>query len=77
MSPTSVTHPEPQFPAATFHDALAVVEIVDAGVLAIIAKTAARGLEGGAWDAEALHLRSPESSQMHCAEFPSGEHRAK
>jgi len=55
MKRTKRTRPESQTPSATFHDGQTVVEIADAGVLAIIAKAAARGLEGGAWDAEALH----------------------
>jgi len=42
-------------PAATLSDAAVVVRITDAGVKAIVAAAAERGLDGAPWDPDALH----------------------
>jgi hypothetical protein len=42
-------------PAATVHDATAVVQITDAGVKAIVATAAEYGLDGAPWDPDVLH----------------------
>lgn len=47
----------PGFPAATRRDGQVVVEIVNAGVEAIIAEAARHGLQ---WDADVLHPRIAE-----------------
>ena len=66
MSRTKRTRLEPQAPLATFHDGRVVVQIADAGVLAILNTAAAHGLEGGAWDANALH---PEVARVVAGAF--------
>ena len=44
-----------QAPSATARNSQIVVEISDPATAAIIAMAIARGLTGGAWDAEALY----------------------
>jgi hypothetical protein len=47
--------PSSAAPAATLSDAATVVRITDAGVKAIVAAAAERGLDGAPWDPDALH----------------------
>jgi hypothetical protein len=60
MSRTKRTRLEPQTPPATLDDAVAVVEITDAAVSAIIATAASRGLDGAPWDPDVLHPQIAE-----------------